>query len=152
MESGYARKPRKKPRAKAQREAHRCFCRAPRKRGLGKKTIELLAKAQGKRPLAKEALEEAMLKTRKLARKHFPLNNQGNPRTRRNRETGKMEPVGNAGTYLKLAEALARFACALARYQSPKLRALTVKEAPREPAEETRFTLNIFDSKIAEWF
>ena len=125
MESGYTRKPRKKPRTKAQREARNerrtgdyaeRHEQAPGKRGLGKKSIELLAKAQGKQQLAKEALEEAMLKTLTLARKHFPLNKQGNPRTKRNRETGKMEPVGNAGTYLALAEASARFATSLAPY------------------------------------
>lgn len=156
MESGYTRKPRKKPRPKAQREARNERRRAPYakrheqvlgKRGLGKKTIELLEKAQGKRQLAKEALEEAILKTRALARKHFPLDKQGNPRTRRNRHTGKMEPVGNARTYLELAQASARFASWLAPYQSPKLRALTVKEAPSELSEEITLTDNILNSK-----
>jgi hypothetical protein len=157
MESGYTRKPRRKPRTKAQREARNEKRRAlyaerheqvPSKRGLGKKTIELLEKAKGKPPLAKESLEEAMLKTRALAQKHFPLDKKGNPRTRRNPDSGRREPVGNARTYLELAEASARFASWLAPYQSPKLAALAVEEAPSELTEETTFTINISNPKI----
>ena len=145
MESGYTRKSRKR-RTKAQRKARNKRRRelyakrhgqVLRKRGLGKSTSELLKTTQGKGQLATETLEEMMLEMFALAQNHNPLDKHGNFRTRRNRDTGEIEPVGNLDAYLELSKAAAQLARRLAPYQSPKLATRATEKAPSELAEKT---------------
>jgi hypothetical protein len=105
-----------------------------RKRGLNLQTRELLHKANGK-PLAKEVLEEFMLDMFALSEHYYPLDQDGNERMRVNPTTGAVVPADNEERYLDVAGAVARVAAWLAPYQSPKLSAIAIAEAPSEIEE-----------------
>jgi len=120
-----------------------------RKRGLNKTTRELLHTSNGKL-LAKDVLEACMLRTYALSQLYDPLARDDNERVRVDPKTGAEEPAGDAKQFLEFAEATARFAKWLAPYQSPKLSAIAIKEAPSELQEETTFTVNIFNERGAQ--
>jgi hypothetical protein len=159
MESGYIRKRNAKKRAKllekeAARQANiREEKRGVGQRGLSKSTQEMLAKAHGK-PLAREVLENIMLKTFRGMNHWYPFDAHGSLKTRqvefRNQDgsTGtRTEMVGDWDRFIEFAKAAGKFAADLAQYQSPKLSAISVAQPQSSKDEHVTLTVNIFDER-----
>lgn len=116
-------------------------------------TREMLAKAKGK-PLAREILEEAMVRTLHVARRWYPLDvdgserfhmvpgkdEQGNPIERR-------VATGNHERFMEAMEATARFAAWLAPFQSPKLSAIAVAQPQSSKTEHVVMEINVFGDR-----
>jgi hypothetical protein len=158
MDSGYKNKFRRQTRQKQNerrrlRRAEKSLegeAKGLRKRGLNKRTLELLHKANGK-PLAKEMLEDCMLRSYALYQRYDPFDQDGNERMHVNPATGAMEPAGDMELFVKFLDATALYAAWLAPFQSPKLKPVATREQQPLPdeGEEVRWTIDIFNSRGA---